>query len=181
MKDLFDIKDDYYNVVFTDEKADIDPDYIYAITSKQDIFDASGIYLELMWGMIYMMIGVSVLIFIAVMYLMMKVMIERSAQSISLLTIFGYKAKEIRKIYLDGNFLLVAFGMPIILVLSKVIIDAIYPYMVTDVSSSMNLHMSSSIFILIYLVVLVLYFIINRVLMMKIKKVTPAVVLKNRE
>lgn len=181
MRDLFDIEEDYYNVVFTDEKADIDPNYVYAITSKQDIFDASSIYLELMWGMIYMMVGVSTLIFVAVMYLMMKVMIERSAQSISLLTIFGYRAKEIRKIYLDGNFVLVALGMPIILVLSKIIIDAIYPYMVTDVASSMNLTMSPSFFILIYAVVIVLYFIIHQVLMRKIKSVTPAVVLKNRE
>ena len=180
-RELFDFEDDFYNVVFADEKVDINSDYVYAITSRQDIIDASGIYLDLMWGMIYMMLGVSALIFVVVMYLMMKVMIERSSQNISLLTIFGYKAKEIRRIYLDGNFLLVAIGMPIILFISKMIIDAIYPYMVTDVASSMNLSMPFYFYIIVYIVVIVLYLLINRVLMVKIKKVTPAVVLKNRE
>lgn len=51
-----------------------------------------------------MIVIISTLIFAVVMYLMMKVMIDRSAFSISLIKVFGFRTKEIRKLYLDGNF-----------------------------------------------------------------------------
>ena len=40
--------------------------------------------------------------FAIVMYLMIKVMIDRSAQNIALMKVFGYRKKEIKKLYLEG-------------------------------------------------------------------------------
>lgn len=53
-----------------------------------------------MQGMIITLGGVSVVIFAIVLYLMMKVMIDRSAFSISLIKVFGYRDKERKKMYL---------------------------------------------------------------------------------
>ena len=61
------------------------------------------------------------------MYLMIKVMIDRSAQNIALMKVFGYRKKEIKKLYLDGNFYMIAVGALISVPLSKKLMDAMYP------------------------------------------------------
>ena len=62
----------------------------------------------------------------------MKVMIDRSAYNISLIKVFGYKRKEIRKLYLDGNFYVVAIGALICLPLSKYIMNKLFPFMISN-------------------------------------------------
>lgn len=102
--ELFDEPEDYFNVVFSDHALDVETGRLYATTTKTDVKKAAGIFSDIMQGMILTIGGVSVLIFIVVMYLMMKVMIDRSSFNIALIKIFGYRNKEVKKMYLDGNF-----------------------------------------------------------------------------
>ena len=131
--------------------------------------------------MFSMLIGMGTLIFCVVMYLMMKVMIERSTFGISLIKIFGYRMKEVRKLYLNGNFYMIAVGAAICIPLSKTVMDVLYPAMISDVSCGMDLHFTWQLYLGLYVGVLLLYFVINQLLVRKIKKVVPAEVLKNRE
>ncbi len=80
---------------------------------------------SMMMPMIYMLTGISGLIFCVVMYLMMKVMIDRSAFSISLIKVFGYRTGEIRRLYLNGNFYIIAVSAAVCLPLSKKLMDMI--------------------------------------------------------
>lgn len=73
----------------------------------------------MMMNMIYTLLIVSAVIFCVVMYLMMKVMIDRSAFGISLVKIFGYRMKEIRKLYLNGNFYVIAVGTAVCIPLAE--------------------------------------------------------------
>jgi len=116
-----------------------------------------------------------------VMYLMMKVMIDRSAFHISMVKVFGYRMKEIKKLYLNGNFYIVAIGAAVCIPLAKICMDAMYPWMVSNVACAMDLQFSGEIYALIYGGIIVLYFAINQVLVGKLKKVNLAEVLKNRE
>lgn len=124
---------------------------------------------------------VSSLIFVVVMYLMMKVMIDRCAFHISMVKIFGYRTKEIKKLYLDGNFYVIAAGAAVCIPLAKKCMDLMYPIMVSNVSCGMNLRFSWHMYAIVYAAVLVLYFVINMLLTSKLKKVNLAEVLKNRE
>ena len=116
-----------------------------------------------------------------VMYLMMKVMIDRSAFSISLMKVFGYRPKEIRKLYLNGNFYIVAIGAAVCLPLSKWMMDAVYPILVSNVACGINLTFSWQLYLEMYGGILLLYLLMNRMLIQRIHKVIPADVLKNRE
>ncbi len=69
--------------------------------------------------MVFTLSFASILIFCVVMYLMVKVMIDRSAYNISLIKVFGYRRKEIRKMYLDGNFYIVRLPYSILMVQKK--------------------------------------------------------------
>lgn len=181
MRELFGAGDDYYNVVFSAEDLGIDTNRLYSTTTRAQIEKSSDVFVNMMMPMIYMMTGVSILIFCVVMYLMMKVMLDRAAFSISMIKIFGYRKKEINKLYLSGNFYMVAAGAAVCIPLSKWVMDEMYPILVSNVACGMNLTFSWQMYAGLYLAILVLYFIINQFLVLRLSKMLPAEVLKNRE
>lgn len=180
-RELFGAGSDEYNVVFSDKDLEVDPARLYATTTKADIESAAGIFADQMRSMVVMIVIISTLIFVVVMYLMMKVMIDRSAFSISLIKVFGFRTKEIRKLYLDGNFFIIAIGAAICLPLAKLIMSAVYPSLVSNVNCGVKLTFAPWLWAVLYCGILVLYFIINRVLVGRLNKIVPAEVLKNRE
>ena len=181
MRELFGEDKEYYNVVFSDHALSIDAGKLYATTTRAEVEKASGVFTRMMMPMIYMMIGVSAFIFFVVMYLMMKVMIDRSSYGISLLMVFGYRGKELKKLYLNGNFYMVAVGAAICLPVSKIVMNAMYPYLVSNVACGLDLGLSWQIYAGIYVAIMVLYFIINYLLVRRLGKIVPAEFLKNRE
>ena len=123
----------------------------------------------------------SAVIFCVVLYLMMKVMVDRSAQNISLIKVFGYRKGEIRKLYLDGNFYVVALGALIVLPLSKKIMNMMFPFMISNVACGLNVKTPPVFYVILYVVIMILYFLINTLLVKRLDKFSPAEILKNRE
>lgn len=181
MQELFDQEDDYYNVVFADHALDIDNGRLYATVSKENVEESSQIFTDMMGPMVVMLVVISALIFMIVMYLMMKVMIDRSAFSISLMKVFGYRRREIRRLYLDGNFYVILLGALICVPLAKWSMDLVYPYCIANVAIGMDLKFTPQIYIMIYGGILLCYMVINFLLVGRLNKLVPAEVLKNRE
>lgn len=181
MRELFGQEDDHYNTVFSDKKLDIDDGRLYSVTTRADIERASDVFIELMTPMIATLIGASAAIFFMVMFLMLNVMIDRASFGISLIKIFGFRTGEIRKLYLNGNTYIIAIGAAICIPLSKLCSDAMYPFLISNTACGMNLHFTWYMYLGLFAAVMALYFIINTLLVRKLKKMTPAEVLKNRE
>ena len=181
MRELFGKDKDYYNMLLSDEKLDIDGGRVYSVTTKADIEKSASVFVDQMKGMFTMMITMSIIIFCVVMYLMMNVMIDRASFGISLVKIFGFRTKEIRKLYLNGNALMVAIGAAIAIPLSKLIMDAIYPSFIAQNACGLNLHFPWYMYAMIFAGIMIFYFVVSAILVRKIKKITPAEVLKNRE
>ena len=180
-RELFGASKDEYNVVFSDHALSVDSARLYSIVTKSDIEASAGIFSDLMRSMVIMIVVISALIFTVVMYLMMKVMIDRSSFSISLIKVFGFHKKEVRKLYLDGNFFMIAVSAAICLPLSKAIMDQAYPFMVSNVNCGINIAFKPWLWAVLYAAILLLYFVINKALVGRLNKIVPAEVLKNRE
>ena len=181
MRELFGQEDDYYNMLLSDNALDIDEGRIYSVTTKSDIERSSAVFAELMMPMVTTLSAVSIIIFCVVMYLMMNVMIDRASFGISLVKIFGYRTNEVRKLYLNGNTAVVAVGAIIAIPVSKLFMDAIYPYMISNVACGMNLAFPWYYYLLIFAGIMLIYFAVNAILTAKLKRISPAEVLKNRE
>ena len=181
MQELFDQEDDYYNIVFADHALDIDNGRLYATVTKENVEESSQIFTDMMGPMVIMLVAISALIFMIVMYLMMKVMIDRSAFSISLMKVFGYRRREIRRLYLDGNFYVILLGALICVPLAKWSMDLVYPYCIANVAIGMDLKFTPQIYIMIYGGIWLCYMVINFLLVGRLNKLVPAEVLKNRE
>jgi len=181
MRGLFGQEGDYYNIVLSDHALPIDEGRLYATISREDIMRSSEVFINQMRPLVMTMVSAAVLIFIVVMYLMIKVMVDRSAFSISLMKIFGYRKKEIKRLYLNGNFFLIAIGAVLCIPLSKLCMDALYPYLISNVACGIYLAFSWRIYGGIYLGILLCYLVNNQVLVGRLGKMVPAQVLKNRE
>lgn len=180
-RELFGEDDDYYNVVFSDKELSIESGRLYAVTTKANIVKASDVFVDMMQSLIVTTIVCSVIVFAVVMYMMMKVMIDRAAFHISMVKVFGYRMNEIRKLYLNGNFYIIAVGAAICLPLSKLCMDKMYPFMVSNVACAMDLSLSWKMYVTIYIGIILVYLVVNQLLLSKLKKVNLAEVLKNRE
>lgn len=182
MRELFGQDENYYNVVLSEKELDIETGRLYTTLKKGDILKSADVFITIMQDTIYIMIGVAIIIFIIVMYLMLNVIIEKSTQSIAMFKILGYRDNEVKKLYLNGNFLIVAVGAVVCIALCKVIVDAIYPVcFVTNVACGMNYTYKWYIYILMYAGVILSYFLTNLFLVRKLKKISLNDILKNRE
>lgn len=181
MQELFGQSEDYYNVVFADHALDIDNGRLYSTVSRAGVEQASAVFTKLMQPMVIMVSAIAVVIFLVVLYLMIKVMIDRASYSISLLKVFGYRSGEVRRLYLDGSFFIVAVGALVCIPAAKLLMDAIYPNFVANVAAGLELAFPPALYGVIYLGVLLCYLVIDLLLVRRLNKMTPAEVLKNRE
>lgn len=181
MRELFGEEDDYFNAVYSADELDIDPGRLYSVTSKADIEKSAGVYVDQMGPLMCILIIAGTVIFIVVMYLMMGVMIDRSSFGISLMKIFGYRPKEVRSLYINGNLTVISIGALICIPIAKFLMDCIYPSFIPNVACSMVLTFPPYLYLILYVSVLAVYFVSSALLTGKLKKITPAEVLKNRE
>ena len=112
---------------------------------------------------------------------MVKVMIERSSLGISLLKVFGYRKRELKKLYLSGIFYVVIVGAILSILLAKLVIDRIFPIVIANAACGMNLEFSRELYVLVFVIILALYIIIERLLVAKLDAISLEEVLKNRE
>lgn len=181
MRTLFDCEDDYFNVLLSDNELDIDTNKIYSVTKDSDILYFAKSFKSNLNGVIYMMLFGSIIMFVVVMYLMINIMLDKSANNIALMKIFGYNDKEVKKLYLDGNFLVVLISAIINVPLAKMCTDSIWPLMVSSMQCGFDVSLPYYIYVVVFAAIFVCYFIVSFFLMRKIKKITPAELLKNRE
>lgn len=181
MRELFGRDGDYYNVLLSDKALDIPQGRIYAVTTRSDTERSADVFVRLMMPMVVMMTSVSAIIFCVVIFLMMNVMIDRAAFGISLVKIFGFRTNEIRRLYLNGNAAIVSIGAVICIPVAKVIMDKLYPSFIANVACGMNIAFPQYLYAGLFCAVMAVYFIVNAVLVNKLKKISPAEALKNRE
>lgn len=181
MRELFGEDEDFYNVLFSDVPLDIEEGRLYSVTTRADIYRSANVFVGLMMPMVTMLVTVSVIIFCVVMFLMLNVMIDRSSFGISLMKIFGFRISEVRKLYLNGNTFTVAVGAIIGIPLAKKLVDSVFPWMIANIACGMDLAFTPLMYVGIFSGIMAVYFVINAVLMGKLRKISPAEVLKNRE
>ena len=181
LRELFGLPEDYYNVVFSDRDLKIEPGRLYSVSTREDVEKAANIFVELMWSMVITMLVASAAIMALVMYLMMKVMIDHAAGSIALLKLFGYRRRELSALFLNGNTLLIAMGVLVSIPLSKRIMDAMYPYLVSNVPCAIDLRFEPWIYAALFAGCMLIYALIHTFLARRIRRIAPNEILKNRE
>jgi putative ABC transport system permease protein len=181
MRKLFEKDGDYYNTVLSTKSLHIESERIASLTTVEDIKRTGDVIMQQKLAMIVLVVVISVILFVIVMFLLLKMMIDKATFSISLLKIFGYSEKEIKKLYLGSNFYIVLLTAIIAMPISKMIMDKLFPYMVSNIPAGFNTTFGVVHYAAVAGIILGSYFLANLMLGRHLKKISFAKILKDRE
>ena len=181
MRELLSEEDGYHNAVFADRALDIDPNRLLATTSRDDVVRSSGVFVGTMAPLVGVLVGSSALIFVIVLYQMTKVMVDRSAQGIALMRLFGYRDREIRRLYLDGNLVVVALGALALIPAAKLLMDACYPYLTANVAVELDVAWPWWFYPATYVGIMACYLLVRTALLRRVGRMGAVDVLQRRE
>lgn len=98
-----------YNLLLSDKPLDLDKSLILEERTKDEIKEQLEFGVELLMNMIYLIIAAGVTLCVVTVYLTVNMLIEENRANISMLKVLGYKTKEINRMLLNTNHILVPF------------------------------------------------------------------------
>lgn len=136
LNEVFDLSKSYFSGYFSNSKIeDIDDKYIGSILDIDALTKVSRQLDVSMGNMMYLVQGIAVIIFIVLIYLLSKIIIEKNAQSISMVKILGYDDKEISFLYIMSTSIMVILFELIVIPMSDILIHLIYREMMVEMLS----------------------------------------------
>lgn len=93
------------------EKLELEENCIAKVISRGDLLGATNQMLKSFENVILYINIFSVVVYIVILYIMTKVVIEKNALSISYMKVFGYHPGEIRKLYLTATTIVVLVSL----------------------------------------------------------------------
>ena len=91
--------DSYLTSYFSDNKLDITDDYIYKTITLEDLILVSNQLSDSMGKVFILFTAISIILFVLLIFLLAKIVIEKNQSQISMLKIIGYDTFNINKIY----------------------------------------------------------------------------------
>ena len=183
LNDTFDLGDDYFSGYFSNtEITDIKDSYIGSVINLDALTKISRQLDVSMGSMMGMVNGFAVVIFMILIYLLSKIIIEKNAQSISMTKILGYTNGEISRLYILSTSLVVVICLLANLPLETVIMKVIYrEMMLSSLSGWITLWIDPVIYVQMFVIGIVTYAVIALLEYRKIRKVPMSEALKNVE
>ncbi len=174
-------QDNYYNGYFSDKKLDIDDKKTASIITVDDLTKVSR-QLEVSMGESFELIYVfAVALFILLVYLLTKLIIEKNTTSISMVKILGYTNVEIGRLYLISTTWVIIISQIITIGLSTVIMNWLYKYFMAKMTGWLTLYYAPKIFPEMFVLGLLVYAVVAAFQLIKIHKIPMDEALKNVE
>ena len=179
----FDLGIDYYSGYFSKTKiTDIDEKYIGSVIDLSALTKVSRQLDVSMGNMMGLVNGFAVAIFLVLIYLLSKIIIEKNAQSISMAKILGYTDGEIGRLYILSTSIVVIlcllFSFPIEETFMKIIFREM---MLASISGWITLWIDPMIYVEMFVIGAVTYAVVAALEYRKIQKVPMDEALKNVE
>lgn len=179
----FDLGTDYYSGYFSKTKiTDIDEKYIGSVIDLSALTKVSRQLDVSMGNMMGLVNGFAVAIFLVLIYLLSKIIIEKNAQSISMAKILGYTDGEIGRLYILSTSIVVIlcllFSFPIEETFMKIIFREM---MLASISGWITLWIDPMIYVEMFVIGAVTYAVVAALEYRKIQKVPMDEALKNVE
>lgn len=179
----FDLSDDFFAGYFSNEEiTDIDQQYIGSVIDYDSLTKVSRQLTVSMGGMMYLVDGFCVGMFVILMYLLSKIVIEKNAQSISMTKILGYSDQEISKLYIHSMTITTVLCILVSIPICSVMLVEIYRGMLKEMMSGWLLfEIEPKIYVKMFLLGILSYSVVAIIEIQKIKKIPMDQALKNVE
>ena len=183
LNDIFDLGEDYYSGYFSDtELTDIKSQYIGSVVDLDALTKISRQLDVSMGSMMGMVNGFAIVIYMVLIYLLSKIIIEKNAQSISMVKILGYTNGEISRLYILSTSMVVVLCLLLSLPLETVIMKVLFrKMMLSSISGWITLWIDPMIYLQMFAAGIVTYTVVALLEFRRIKKVPMDEALKNVE
>lgn len=180
---MFDLGDSYFSGYFSNtEITDIDEKYIATVIDVEDMTKISRQLTVSMGSMMDMVNGFAVVMFMILIYLLSKIIIEKNAQSISMTKILGYTNGEISRLYIASTSIVVVLFLLLSLPIEKVFMEFLFKeVMMTSISGWITFYIDPKIYVEMFGIGAVTYAVVAFLEYRKIQKVPMDEALKNVE
>ena len=183
LNDTFDLEEDYYSGYFSDtEITDIRKKYIGSVVDLDALTKISRQLNVSMGSMMGLVNGFAILIYMVLIYLLSKVIIEKNAQSISMVKILGYNNWEIGRLYILSTSVVVVICLLVSLPIERTVMEVLFrEMMLSSISGWITLWVDPMIYVQMFLAGLVTYGVVALLEFRKIRKIPMDEALKNVE
>lgn len=183
LNETFDMDKDSFSGYFSDsEITDIDEKYIGSTIDIEDLTKISRQLDVSMGSMMNLMDAFSVVIFLVLIYLLSKIIIEKNAQSISMAKILGYTNGEISRLYIMSTSIVVVLFILISLPLELKIMQILFwEMMMTSISGWITFYVDPKIFVEMFVIGVAAYAVVAAFEYRRIRRVPMDEALKNVE
>lgn len=170
-----------FNCYISNEKLSIDEAYLAKYITRSDMIGATKQML-ISFDVVFQFLNVfSVVIYMVLMYILTKTVIEKNALSISFMKVFGYDSKEINRLYLNATTIIVVCSLFICIPLEALCFKYILVYLAAYIEGYIEFYLPFWVYAAIIVIGIVAYFVINARHVYKVKKIPMSDALKNRE
>lgn len=170
-----------YNSYISNEKLEIEEEYLAKYVTRADMVGAAKELMKSFEGVMQIINIFSVVIYMILMYILTKTVIEKNAIPISYMKVFGYNNKEIGKLYLNATTIVVCASLFICIPVEALCFKYILVYIGSMIEGHIPFYLPAWVYIGIILIGIVAYFAINTLHIKKINKISMSEALKNRE
>lgn len=183
LNDTFNLGNYYFSGYFSNSKiTDINKKYIGSVVDLEALTKVSRQLTVSMGGMMNLINGFAIGIFIVLIYLLSKIIIEKNAQSISMAKILGYTNGEIGKLYIWSTTIVVVICLLLSLPIEKAIMGVVFrEMMLSSVSGWIALWIDPKIYLKMFLIGIGTYAIVSLLEYRRIRRIPMDEALKNAE
>lgn len=182
LNQTFDLGDDYFCGYLSDtEITDIDEKYIGSVIDVDALTKVSRQLMVSMGSMMYLVDGFAIVMFVVLIYLLSKIVIEKNAQSISMVKILGYTNREISRLYLMSTSVVVTAFLLISLPIETVLMKVIIKIVMHSMTGWISFYMDPKIYVEMFVLGICSYAVVAMVEYRRIRKVPMDTALKNVE
>ncbi len=173
---------DYFNGYFSNtEITDIDEKIVAAEITIDDLTKTSRQLKLSMGSMMNIFLVFGIVMFVLIVYLLSKIVIEKNVNSISMTKILGYRNNEINGIYIITTSIVVVISMLVTVPVSDLAIGKICTEMFKEYSGWLPYYCAPSVLVKMAVIGIISYAVIAFFQTRRIKKIPLADALKNVE
>lgn len=178
----FDMEEDFFNGYFSNEEIeDIQEEYIATQITEDDFTKISRQLKLSMGGMMDAFAIFGVIMFMLIIYLLSRIIIEKNTQSISMTKILGYSEAEISSLYVVTTSIVVIASLILTIPLVNLLMEQVFVVMFSEYSGWMPYYVPFSAYIKMIITGIVAYAVIAFGQFRKVKKIPLGIALKNVE
>lgn len=170
-----------FNSYVSNEKIDIADENVAKLITRADMVGAAKELMKSFEGIMQIINVFAVIVYMILMYILTKIVIEKNAIPISFMKIFGYNDKEIGKLYLNATTVIVIVSLVVCIPLEALCFKFALVYIGSMIEGHIPFYLPAWLYVAIIAIGIVAYFAINTLHIRKIRRISMSEALKNRE